>query len=120
MAKYKVFVYGSLKRGFGNNVLLRDAEFIGNDETIRSDFDLRCWGAYPAVYESGSTVVKGELYSVDDGTFTSLDGLEGYPDFYNRQLVELKSGNKAWMYFIENEEPTGEPCEEGLWPLHRR
>lgn len=112
---HNLFVYGSLKSGYWNNALLRFAEFVGNDETVSDDYDLRCWGSYPAVYKGGPTKVKGELYIVDDETFAQVDGLEGYPTFYNREEVELASGVTAWMYYIDEEDREGAHCATGEW-----
>lgn len=111
----KVFVYGSLKKSYGNHVLLKTSNFIGEDETIRDDLCLMDFGPYPGVYLNGESIVKGELYEVTDDVFRSLDGLEGYPHYYNRMEVDLKSGEKAWMYFIEGEEPRGIKCADGVW-----
>ncbi len=113
-----VFVYGSLKQGYGNNRLLATATFVCKDQTVDERFDLRCWGSYPAVYkDSDGTAVIGELYEVSDGTMENLDCLEGYPSFYNREKVSLRSGVEAWMYYIDahHGEPEGSKCETGEW-----
>lgn len=117
-----VFVYGSLKKGYGNNRLLEFATLIGSDETTSEDYELRCWGAYPAVYKGGVTSIKGEVYEIDDNILRSLDSLEGYPSFYNRELVSLKSGRDAWMYYIDAHhyfERRGVVCHDGLWEPYR-
>jgi gamma-glutamylcyclotransferase (GGCT)/AIG2-like uncharacterized protein YtfP len=111
-----VFVYGTLKQGYGNHIRLERSEFIGDDSTEDAVFDLRCWGGFPAVYKGGVTKVKGEVYRVDERTMQSLDSLEGFPDFYNREKVNLESGIEAWIYFIpDNTDRTGEPCPTGEW-----
>lgn len=115
---HKVFCYGSLKRGYGNHRLLEQSDFISEDETENDKLQLRCFGAYPGVYLDGNNTVKGELYEVDDETFRRLDGLEGYPTFYDRMVVALKSGEAAWMYYL-HEEPRGRLCEDGVWGGYR-
>ena len=32
-----------------------------------------------------------------------LDAIEGYPDFYNRQVTHTTQG-KAWMYYLEGKD----------------
>lgn len=112
---HKVFCYGSLKRGYGNHVLLETSDFIQEDETVQEDLCLMDFGPYPGVYEKGDTSVKGEVYEVTDETFSRLDCLEGYPNYYDRKEVPLRSGVTAWMYYLKGEEPRGIKCPDGLW-----
>lgn len=97
-----IFVYGTLKRGFGNNGLLRDAEFVGEATTVESDaFIMQTNGRFPAVYRKDQCgdAVAGELYRVTPEQLRRVDELEGFPGWYNRQQVET-TGGKAWMYFL--------------------
>ena len=48
--KYKVFVYGSLKEGRGNHVVLKGATKIGNGETV-DKFAMVSLGAFPMVFD---------------------------------------------------------------------
>src|SRR6266576_1419493 len=74
-----VFVYGSLKRGYWNNVLLEQSEFLGNAHTV-SKFRMRTV-AFPLLLEardgSDRGRVRGEVYAVDAKTLAELDILEG-------------------------------------------
>lgn len=96
----KVFVYGSLKRGFGNHGLLEWSDFIATTRTKSKSFGMVSLTAFPAVYEGGNCSIEGELYEVDSTTLFFLDMLEGNGEFYERQVVELESGDSAWMYCI--------------------
>ena len=79
-----LFVYGSLKRGFGNHSLLEDSLFICNALTI-DPLVLLDLGSFPAVIlEEGESQVSGEVYAVTDNVFSNIEHLEGYPSFYNR------------------------------------
>lgn len=103
---HKVFVYGSLKSGFGNHRLLRESnsEFLGTTYTKETNFLMFSFGAFPAVVknqEFGYGAIEGELYSVDTVTLFKLDMLEGNGTFYTREKVELDDGNTAWMYLID-------------------
>jgi len=104
MNKEIVAVYGSLRKGFGNNRLLETADFVSDGITLK-EFTMHSLGGFPAIIEGGDHGVTVEMYEVDSTTFKRLDGLEGYPDFYNRQqtLVDCGGGRQvsAWIYYME-------------------
>lgn len=84
---YIVFVYGTLKKGFGNHRLLQDSEFI-KEESFTGKFELISDGMLPyLVKRDFTTTVHGELYKVNKETLKRLDRLEGHPDFYKRGLI---------------------------------
>lgn len=94
----KVFVYGTLKKGYRNHYLLKNSQFIGDSKV--DNFTLHSFGGFPVAVPASEQYITGEVYEVDDDTMTNLDWLEGYPSFYDRQIVETEHGN-AWMYFQE-------------------
>ena len=98
----RVFVYGTLKRGYGNHQLLAvgRAHFLGTDTIEGSMHDL---GAFPAVSLEGCGTVYGEVYVVSDETLRALDRLEGTPGFYQRTRVSMSSGLEAWVYVMGSE-----------------
>jgi gamma-glutamylaminecyclotransferase len=113
---HTLFVYGTLKRNFSNHHLLKDSKFLGTGRTKEKY----------AMYESGIPfVVKnepvssiyGELYQVDDATLQRLDRLEGHPDWYCREQVELITATEqtvtAWIYF--NPEKSGQLNKTGVF-----
>ena len=51
----------------------------------------------------GEDSIIGEVWSVDEETFAYLDAIEGYPDFYDRRIIETSKGD-AWIYFIKDVE----------------
>lgn len=97
--KILVFVYGSLKSGFANHVLIEECECLGIHST-EAKFTMVSLGPYPAVLEHGNTAIQGEIYAVDQAVFETLDTLEDYPDLYNRILIATSHG-PAWMYVME-------------------
>lgn len=97
----KVAVYGSLRKGLGNHYLLKDSEYLGDCPTDRM-FTMKSLGGFPAII-AGEDSVTIEVYDVDQETFGKLDQLEGYPSFYNRQLIDTKFG-KAWIYFLAEDD----------------
>jgi len=99
---HKVFVYGSLKNGYGNNRLLQSSEYCGQDITSSADFKMISLCSFPGVIHSENGFhISGELYRVNDKTLQSLDRLEGNGSFYKRELVKLKGFDEdAWMYVL--------------------
>jgi len=109
--RFMVFVYGSLKRGFGNHYFLRDAKYCGNTETVDATFCMHSMGPFPAVTESNDNGyhITGELYEVDADTMNALDKLEGNGVFYTRKLVRvytLEGTVEAWMYLLAEKPDT--------------
>ena len=92
-----VFVYGTLKQGFNNNSLLKNAEFVG--EAITKDSFLMTTVGFPYLIPKDRverTDVEfnpalGEVYLVkDDKTMQHLDWLEGVEvGHYEKQEVQV-------------------------------
>jgi len=102
----RVFVYGTLKsgnrvRGIDSFVPDSQASLIGKAET-QPKFSLWDLGAFPAASQGEDSII-GEVWSVDEETFAYLDAIEGYPDFYDRRIIETSKGD-AWIYFIKDVE----------------
>lgn len=105
-----VFVYGTLKRGYSNNVLMKNSEYLGLGITTKKYAMYE--NGIPYVCESKEhTKIVGEVYKVDKQTLKSLDSLEGHPEWYKRKeikVVFMENQEKdlkeitAWIYFMEN------------------
>jgi len=113
---FLVFVYGTLRKGQGNNTLLQDGKFLGVYET-KPDFTMVDLGCFPAVSPQGKTSISGELYLIDQPAFTNLDQLEGYPTYYDRIQIDTPKG-KAWLYVIHHLVETHKVVESGDWIKH--
>lgn len=103
---HPVFVYGTLKRGFGNNRTLgKNASFAGVAELEGYALDVS--GSIPYCHEVGkSWHVNGELYYVDGKALANLDNLEGHPYHYERVRVSVNMGKMerpAWVYIAGHE-----------------
>ena len=109
-----VFVYGSLRKGYGNHRLLQDSEFKGYHNTEPA-YTMYSLGPFPMVGETGHHSIVGEVYEVDEDTALALDNLEGYPHFYDRIIIDTEHG-PAWMYVGGH---TGQIVESGDWTEHR-
>jgi gamma-glutamylcyclotransferase (GGCT)/AIG2-like uncharacterized protein YtfP len=93
----RVFVYGTLKRGFGNHRLLAGSRYVG-EATIAGR--MHSLAAFPAVTLDGKPeTIHGEVFEVDAPTMERLDRLEGVPNFYHRLQVQTSAGG-AWVYVM--------------------
>lgn len=113
---HRVFVYGTLKsggrvRGLDTLGWMRDIEdaatLIGEASTVNASFSLYDLGSFPAACIEGDNKILGEVWEVNDEMFEILDGIEGYPTFYDRTRVNTTHG-EAWMYYIPGIEDEGE------------
>lgn len=82
-----VVVYGTLKRGYGNNHFLSNATFV-SPAVVRNH---RLWYAgFPVAQPSEGDTIIGELWEVEDDdedTIRGMDRLEGVPSMYTRETV---------------------------------
>ena len=124
---YRVFVYGTLKKGFSNH----DRIFAGYDIKITPAWtygELYDLGHFPAMTE-GNNKVNGELIEFEDpGILRKIDRLEGYvgrnnPDnFYDRLEVDVFVDSNTpittWIYLMTNKKIQDiiyEPVLSGVW-----
>jgi gamma-glutamylaminecyclotransferase len=98
----KVFVYGTLKQGYGNHHILADSTFIGEGTSISymvmigKDYAFPYLLGYGYEYPSAkSHRIKGEIYEVDKATLKRLDRLEGYPTHYDKQTIYVTSADRT-------------------------
>lgn len=110
----KVFVYGSLKRGFYNHGVLErsNPKFIDNFVTS-SEYTMYSLGGYPAVKKGGDLPIFGEIYEVEN--LDKLDRLEGHPNYYTREVIDTPFGD-VWIYLFNMTLPSRAiKMQEGIW-----
>lgn len=109
-------VYGSLREGLGNHRVIQGCPRQA-DGVIPSGFKMYSYGAFPALTPSEEGYpITVEVYQVNDThKAQSLDWLEGYPSFYNRKVIELEDGRKAWVYFVKDISPGSTEVNSGNW-----
>ena len=107
-----LFVYGTLQSGHGNNDVLEkhSSMYLGPAYT-KPDYKLINLGHFPGLIE-GKYVVHGELYKISSAVLSACDWLEGHPDFYKRELIDvfvqsknpsdIYEVNKVWAYIYQN------------------
>ena len=90
---HRVFVYGTLKRGYPNNPLLEGSEFLGEAVTVLT-YKAVTVPAYKMVANSPVIMpdpigrpVAGEIYAVD-ATLVRLDRLEREGRSYDRVMID--------------------------------
>lgn len=117
-----VAVYGTLRKGFGNHRLLKNAKYLGtfNSEPIYNLHDL---GGFPGLKHNGNTSVVMEVYKVTPEEAYNVDCLEGYnpnekPTFYDKEIIETPFG-KAGVYIYVNNLDDCPLVESGDYYLHR-
>ncbi|WP_158212329.1 gamma-glutamylcyclotransferase family protein [Natranaerobius trueperi] len=120
---YPVFVYGTLKKGYGNYRLIKD--FTTHELPATTKGELYDLGAFPGLIE-GSDTIKGQLMYIDSDHYQSalsvLDTMEGYDEnninnsLYIRKLVTVHADNQtieAYAYFWNGSVEQAKKIEEG-------
>lgn len=103
--RHLVFVYGSLKQGYGNyRHFLTRSEFVGPAVTVEPVYTLISLGGFPGVLKDGENAIFGEVYRVDDRVFQSLDHLESNGSMYQREQIQVAGQDGevhlAWIYIF--------------------
>jgi gamma-glutamylcyclotransferase (GGCT)/AIG2-like uncharacterized protein YtfP len=108
-----IFVYGTLKKGFSRNSVLREQRYLGIAKT-EPKYAMCAYGGFPALVDEklaeksnlvADKAVYGELYEVDDACLIELDIIEGVDHgLFERKdvaldeitLVGLPTSQLAW------------------------
>ena len=103
---YTVFVYGTLKKGFGNNILLENSLYLGTGKVINYALKYSHGdNGFPVMFKRKNNIVYGELYAVDNYVLSSLDDLEGEGTLYHRKKVRVITDTEtlpAYTYIGSN------------------
>ncbi|MCM3569313.1 gamma-glutamylcyclotransferase [Neobacillus mesonae] len=122
----KVFVYGTLRKGEGNAHLKKNASCIAEQCWTNGKLYDAGYG-YPAMKQSQSSYVYGELYSVTETELNRLDVLEGYrrggsSNLYERveQTVYTDKGqSNAYVYVAGPEMLLNKRIPWGDWKEYK-
>lgn len=116
-----LFIYGTLKRGGTNHLLLADQRFIATACTPPG-YRLFVVADYPGLVRDSTAQrgVQGELWDVDSSKLAELDSFEGVPEkLYRREPVPLTSPhhNLAVETYLYLRTIRGRrPIIDGKWP----
>lgn len=110
-----VAVYGTLKAGNSNYSLMEDSGARHVVTTVTKNRYQMFDGGFPMVSKAApETPVHVEVYEVD--TLQQLDWLEGHPDHFCRERVEVVGHEEhPWMYFGPEYHGRAETVKDGNW-----
>lgn len=117
----RVFVYGSLKRGFYGHYKMARTTFIGETRTAKPLYRMVAFPwpdhpgeFYPGLLQDGDGYISGEIFEVSDLILKDLDIFEAVGLDYKREMILLADGSMAWAYISLN------PKQKGLLQKHDR
>ena len=110
-----IFVYGTLRSDESRNIILKDSEYIGIFKTAPK-YTMINLGSFPGMLMYGSTPITGEIYVVTNSVLKILDQIEGPPDFYKREQINIKNFDKIQAYCLDKDKYFSYPeIESGNW-----
>lgn len=115
--RMKIFIYGSLKKGFYNHDVLKsiDARFIKNVQTT-PDYLLVDLTYFPGLVRSeNGKSIKGELYEIDEQGKKILDILEAVPTLYKDEVIQLNTGQNVMTYIYVKPYKNNKIMKEDEW-----
>lgn len=91
----KLFVYGTLKKGFNNHHYVKECECLGEAKTIEK-YPMINSGYFPSLIDDKGIGyhIQGFVYLVDDNQLAKIDNLEGHPNFFQRKEIDIAIGDK--------------------------
>jgi len=103
----KIFVYGTLKRGYSRSSALQGEIFLGSAVT-KPLYRMYDCGDYPGLVEAPDGLcIEGELWEVSDECLKRLDEIEGVAiHLYERKPVILQQPHErefAETYFYQQD-----------------
>jgi gamma-glutamylaminecyclotransferase len=109
-----LFVYGTLRKGFPNHFFLEKGTFCGNART-KERYALFAEGVPYASKVRAVSGIVGEVFQVDGKTLRRIDQLEGHPDWYRREKIEviLIDGASVWAWIYFSPSPRGRLIKSG-------
>ena len=111
----KVFVYGSLRKGFGLSPVLSSSDYVDTVQT-KPKYTMYSLGAFPCIVKGGNTAITGEVYNISSDTEERLDMIEGVPQLYKKGKVEIKGFRNVLAYFMTKSSVKGlNVVESGDW-----
>jgi gamma-glutamylaminecyclotransferase len=113
---YKVFVYGSLRKGFGNHILLKDCEYVGDAWALQ--YAMQHLTHFPSAfvdYFTQGARIFGEVYEITNEILQRLDHLEGHPDFYKRQEIQIPKFGWCLIYTQKIPQTQYQRVVSGKW-----
>ena len=105
--KILIAAYGTLRLHYGNSRLVNipgETKGLGTGKTVKK-YQMRASGI-PYVNKTPDTQIVVDVWEIDVVKhLPSVDRLEGHPDWYKREEIDVELNGKtikAWLYFMEN------------------
>jgi gamma-glutamylcyclotransferase (GGCT)/AIG2-like uncharacterized protein YtfP len=114
---FRLFVYGTLKRGGIRHGPLAAQRYLGEARTTPR-YALVDLGDFPGLVASpeGGMAVHGELYEVNCSLVDWLDATEGAPEWFALELIELAGQEGVvWAYFYQGDAAGKPRIASGKW-----
>jgi gamma-glutamylcyclotransferase (GGCT)/AIG2-like uncharacterized protein YtfP len=118
MTMNRIFIYGTLKRGFRLNRVLEDSTFEG-PAVMEAAYRMVGQGVPALVPAAATNRIAGEVYLVNDEVLVLLDKIEAA---YRREQAWV-GGKEAWVYVGRRNwacTPPVEPRADGVTEWRRR
>jgi len=117
----KIGVYGTLKKGQRAYGMIENCKFLGT-YAVDIPFVMISLGAFPALIKSPENHnITIEVYDVDDQTTERLDGYEGYPSLYQKDIIKVDDMDVT--IYTMNKKSSKDYCnnviESGNWDIIR-
>lgn len=90
-----VYVYGTLRKGYGNNSLMKGGILLSVDRL--KGWNMFTHGGFPWITR-GTGEITAELWWIPDGAIHAVDSLEGEGLMYHREKIRTPHGTKAFIY----------------------
>lgn len=100
---FLLFVYGTLMRDGSRNRAIADQTFVREAVTLPG-FQLLDLGSFPGIVrvEQDGRQVHGELWRISTNRITLLDQIEGAPDLYRMEKIEIEGeSGPVYSYFFK-------------------
>lgn len=113
--KFRLFVYGTIKRDGCRNSAIKDQTFI-REVTTKPEYALLDLGSFPGLVrvETDGKAIKGELWEIDDSRKNLLDQIEGAPNMYRLEAVNIEGEEQpvqSYFYRLRSKNtPLYEAC----------
>lgn len=114
---FRLFVYGTLKRGGSRHAPLSSQRYLGEAATT-PHYALHDLGDYPGLVAApeGGMVVHGELYEVNCSLVSWLDAVEGSPDWFRLEPIEVANEDGViWSYLYQGDPGDRPRIASGRW-----
>ena len=114
--KVRLFVYGTLKRNYGNNhIISKTGKYLG--EGLLYGYMMINCGAFPAICkeEIRSYKVYGEVWEIDEETLARCDRLEGTPTHYQRVPIYIPHYQYCFTYVQPSPKVEYRRIDLGKW-----